>query len=605
VSAQAPSIDPVLASVLQRRVEAIAKEMATMLMRSSRSPIFNEIGDLVTVVFDATGRTLAQAEFAAIIAFGAQPPMEYIIEYFGADIHDGDVIIHNDVYSRGNQNADTGIYIPIFHEGELIGWTASKGHLADIGGMTAGGYNPNAREIWQEALRIPPVKIYDAGRYRKDVWDFIAANIRFDFVMEDVKSMIGVCQVGRRRMLEMLDRYGASTFIEHMEYVLDSSEKQVRAELSRWPDGVYHGESYMVSDGFDQTKRYRIAVEVTVTGDEITFDFSETDDQAPGITNMPEASAKGAIRIGFLMLLAAGGLKIPTNQGLFAPVHTKFREGSLLSPRFPAASIFGNQMCDEVVECIMMAMRDALPDRVTAGWNQFLCTALTGVDPRNEEPFVMFTVFQRNGPGAMLGHDGWDAFGFTGTAGQMRSPDPEMFELTTPHFMEYCELLPDSAGAGQWRGGLGTRSAWHVLGHNETGVTLGDDLVHEGATPAPGIFGGKDAGLNTLRVEFPDGTQRDWGSKEIIDWLPEGTRIVSECGGGGGYGDPLRRDPQVVLEEVQAGLMSAKKAFQDYAVAVDEASLTLDHKKTDAERETRAQGSAAEVPQYMGTEGVL
>lgn len=602
MTTETSTIDPILASVLQRRVEAIAKEMATMLMRSSRSPIFNEIGDLVTVVFDAQGRALAQAEFAAIIAFGAQPPMQYIRQYFGDDIHDGDVIIHNDVYTGGNQNADTGIYIPVFHDGILIGWTAAKGHLADIGGMTAGGYNPNAREVWQEALRIPPVKLYDRGRFRKDVWDMIAANIRIDFVMEDVKSMIGVCQVGGRRLVEVVERYGVARFDEHMDYVLASSERQVRAEISRWPDGVYHGESWMVSDGLDTTKHYRIAVEVRIMGDEITFDFSATDDQAPGITNMPSASAMGAVRIAFLMLIAAGGIKIPTNQGLFVPVHTVFREGSLLNPRFPAATIFGNQMCDEVLEAIMLALKDALPDRVTAGWNQFLCTALNGIDPRTDEPFVMFTIFQRNGPGAMRGHDGWDAFGFTGTAGQMRSPDPEMFELTTPHFMEYCELLADSAGAGQWRGGLGTRSAWHVLGRGEMGVTLGDDLVHEGATPAPGLFGGKDAGLNTLRVEFPDGSVRDWGSKEIIASLPEGTRIVSECGGGGGYGDPLLREPGKVLREVLDGLLSAERALADYGVVVDDRTGVVDEAATRAARERlRSSNTGIEV---LGVEEV-
>lgn len=589
---EASTIDPILASVLQRRVEAIAREMATTLMRSSRSPIFNEIGDLVTVVFDARGRALAQAEFAAIIAFGAQPPMQYIREYYGDDIHEGDVIIHNDVYTGGNQNADTGIYIPIFHEGSLIGWTASKGHLADIGGMTAGGYNPNAREVWQEALRIPPVKLYDAGRFRRDVWDMIAANIRIDFVMEDVKSMIGVCQVGGRRLTEVVERYGLTRFDAHMEYVLASSERQVRAEIARWPDGTYHGESWMVSDGLDTTKHYRIAVEVRISGDEITFDFSATDDQAPGITNMPSASAMGAVRIAFLMLIAAGGIKIPTNQGLFEPVHTVFREGSLLAPRFPAATIFGNQMCDEVLEAIMLALKDALPDRVTAGWNQFLCTALNGIDPRTDEPFVMFTIFQRNGPGAMRGHDGWDAFGFTGTAGQMRSPDPEMFEVTTPHFMEYCELLPDSAGAGHWRGGLGTRSAWHILGRNEMGVTLGDDLVHEGATPAPGLFGGKDAGLNTLRVEYPDGSVQDWGSKEIIASLPEGTRIVSECGGGAGYGDPLLREPAVVLREVLDGVLSAPRALADYGVVIDEREGSVDEVATRQARERMSAVSA-------------
>ena len=154
MSTENTTINPITASVLQRRVDSISKEMATMLMRSSRSPIFNEIGDLVTVIFDRNGNTLAQAEFAAIIAFGAHPSLEYIIESYGDDIHEGDVIIHNDVYHGGNQNADTGIYMPIFAEGQLIGWTAAKGHLADIGGMTAGGYNPNARDIWQEALRI-------------------------------------------------------------------------------------------------------------------------------------------------------------------------------------------------------------------------------------------------------------------------------------------------------------------------------------------------------------------------------------------------------------------------------------------------------------------
>ncbi|PND52519.1 hydantoinase B/oxoprolinase family protein, partial [Rhodococcus sp. ENV425] len=520
------AIDPILASVLQRRVDAIAKEMATMLMRSSRSPIFNEIGDLVTVLFDKHGRTLAQAEFAAIIAFGAQPPLEYIIDYFGDDIAEGDVILHNDVYTGGNQNADTGVYLPIFHEGELVGWAAAKGHMADIGGMTIGGYNPSATEIWQEALRIPPVKIMAGGVLRKDVWDFVGANIRIDFVMEDIKSMVGACTVGSRRLVELLGRYGRGTFDAHMDYILDSSEKQVRAEIGRWPDGVYHGESWMISDGLDPTRRYKVACGITVSGDEVTFDFSRTDDQAPGITNMPPASAMGAVRIAFLMLVAAGGINIPTNDGLFRPVHTVFRPGSLLNPHFPAATIFGNQMCDEVVDAIMSALADALPDRVTAGWNKFICTALNGTDPRTEQPFVTLTVFQRNGPGAMKGTDGWDALGFTGTAGQMRSPDPEMFELSSPHFLEYHEYLPDSAGAGQWRGGLGTRSAWRCYGDSEIGVTIGESVESEGGAPGAGLFGGGPSGMNRMTVEYPDGTTHEWGSKELVE-LPSGSVVRS------------------------------------------------------------------------------
>ena len=568
--------DPILASVLQRRVQAITREMATVLMRTSRSPIFNEIGDLVTVIFDRRGRTLAQTEYASIIANGAEPPLQRIIEYFGDDVHDGDVILHNDVYSGGNQNADVGVFLPIFHADELVAWSASKGHVADIGGMTAGGYDPRAREVWQEAFRIPPLKIHDRGALRRDVWDLVRANVRFEIVAEDIKAMIGACTIGKRRLVDVLGRYGVERFDAHMDYVIDAAERQVRAELRRWPDGTYHGASWMVSDGLDPTKRYRVAVAVTVAGSEITFDFSDTDDQAPGFTNMPPASAIGAIRIAFLMLLAAGGLSIPTNHGLFAPVHVVFRKGSLLDPRFPASTIFGNQMCDEVLEAIMRALAGVLPDRVTAGWNQYLCTALTAIDPRTDAPSVSLTIFQRGGPGAMRGADGYDALGFTGTPGSMRSPDMEMFELSTPHLVHYCEYLPDSAGHGEWRGGYGTRSSWTFYGEGETGTTIGDDVAAEGADPAEGLFGGGPGGLNELRLRFPDGTTRDWGSKEIIEHIPPGTVCEAVNGGGGGYGDARRRDPELVLAEVRDGLLSPGAARREYGVALSADGRTVD-----------------------------
>lgn len=560
--------DPILASVLQRRVHAITQEMATVLMRSSRSPIFNEIGDLVTVIFDRRARTLAQTEYASIIANGAGPPLPYILDRFADDLHDGDVILHNDVFTGGNQNADVGVYMPVFYSGELVAWLASKGHVADIGGMTAGGYDPNAREVWQEAFRIPPLKLVDRGELRKDVWELVRANIRLDIVTEDLNSMIGACTIGQRRLLEVLDRYGVEVFGQHMDFVIDASERLVRAEIERWPDGVYHGESWMVSDGLDPSRRYRIAVKVTIAGSEISFDFSDSDDQAPGFTNMPPASATGAVRIAFLMLMNAGGIDVPTNEGLFAPVTTVFREGSLLNPRFPASSIFGNQMCDEVLESIMLALADALPDRVTAGWNQLLCTTLAGIDPRTDTPSVSLSIFMRGGPGAMKGADGFDALGFSGTPGSMRSPDMEMFELSSPHFMEQYEYLPDSAGAGEWRGGLGTVSRWRFYGIGELGVTIGDDAACEGADPAPGLFGGEPAGLNELRLRYPDGTVKEWGSKEIVYDIPPGTVCEAENGGGAGYGDPHRRDPRKVFEDVRDGLLSPEKARSSYGVAM-------------------------------------
>lgn len=577
------TIDPITASVLQRRVDAIAKEMATILMRSSRSPIFNEIGDLVTVVFDKHGNTLAQAEFAAIIAFGAHPSLQYIIDYFGDDIHEGDVIIHNDVYYGGNQNADTGVYLPVFSDGELVGWVAAKGHMADIGGMTAGGYDPNARDVWQESLRIPPLKLADKGVERRDVWEMLSANIRFGYVIEDMRSMVGACKIGARRLSDVISRYGFGSYTDHFNYILESSARQVRAEVERWPDGIYHGESFMTSDGFDAMKKYRIGVKITVKGSEIEFDFSESDDQAPGITNMPPASAKGAVRIAFLMLLAAGGINIPTNQGLFEPIQTVFREGSVLNPKFPAASVYGNQMADEIVESIFSALADALPDRVTAGWNKYMCTSTNGIDPRTGEPFGVLTVFQRTGPGGGAVADGWDALGFTGTAGQMRAPDPEMFELSSPHILEYHEYLTDSAGAGEFRGGLGTRSAWTSYGENQFGTSIADNMRSEGADPARGLFGGEDSGLNEMTVTYPDGKTFKWGSKEIIP-LPSGTRIASVAGGGAGYGDPKKRPASTVAAEVRDGILSVEKARDAYGVVVNTKTFEVDADATSALR---------------------
>jgi N-methylhydantoinase B len=343
----------------------------------------------------------------------------------------------------------------------------------------------------------------------------------------------------------------------------------------------------MVSDGFDPLKRYRIACEVAIEGDEITFDFTETDDQSPGYANMPPSSALGAVRIAFLMLLAAGGIDITPNHGLFAPVHTVFRQGSLLNPNFPAASIFGNQMCDEVVESIMMALTPVLPDRVTAGWNQALGTAYTGVDPRTGEWTIFFGSFQRGGPGAMQGADGFDALGFTGAVGQMRSPDIEMYEITHPCVIHRYEYTTDSAGAGRWRGGLGTTTDRSLYAERLSGATLGDDAVQEKAEPAPGLFGGEPAALNELRIEYPDGSVRLWGSKELIEGLPPGIRVVSTNGGGAGYGDPFQRPAHLVLAEARDGLLSVEKARSSYGVVIDPQAWTIDAAATEVLRATK------------------
>ena len=212
-----PKIDPILVSVLQRRFKSITEEMGLTLLRTTRSPILNEARDFVTGLYDARGRMLEQTEYIPVLAFALQPVCQYLVQYFGDQIYPGDVILHNDVFTRGNQLADIAVFKPIFYQGDLVAWAACKGHQADVGGAVSGGYNPQAMEVWQEGIRITPVKIYEKGIFRKDVWDLIFSNIRYSIVEEDIRAEMGGCVVGERGVLSLLERYGKEVFESHIQ----------------------------------------------------------------------------------------------------------------------------------------------------------------------------------------------------------------------------------------------------------------------------------------------------------------------------------------------------------------------------------------------------
>jgi N-methylhydantoinase B len=223
-----------------------------------------------------------------------------------------------------------------------------------------------------------------------------------------------------------------------------------------------------------------------------------------------------------------------------------------------------------------------------SGWNQALGTVFAGLDPRVGRHKVFFGSFQRGGPGATFGGDGFDALGFTGAVGQMRSPDVETYEISHPCFIEAYEYLPDSAGAGRWRGGLGTQTVRRLLADDVSGATLGDDVPSEGALPAQGMFGGEPAGLNDLTIEYPDGEVRTWGSKEMVFGMPYGTRIVGLIGGGAGYGDPFERPAHLVRDDVRDGLLSVERARASYGVVLTADTFDIDESATDQLRRTRA-----------------
>ena len=568
------NVDPILLSVFAKAFRSITDEMSISLQQTARSPILCEAKDFVTGIYDGEGHMLEQTENLPILAFSLAPVCKYICEFFGDEIYPGDVIFHNDVFSMGNQNNDLAVYKPIFFDDKLVAWSACKGHQADIGGAVAGGYNPNATEVWQEALRIPPVKVYERGVLRKDVWDLIFANIRFDIVEADMRAEMGSCVVAERRILAILEKYGLDVFEAHKEALFDSTEKMMEAELGEIPNGVYTGEGYVFYDGRNEGSKYTIRVKITVEDKNITFDYSDTDERTNGFVNGTYTSSASAA---LLTLLQMVNSDIPHNEGMTRPIEIIIPEGTILNAGYPKATTFGNHLCPPNADAIIKALAPVIPDRVTAGWNNLLCSLSVGFDEGKQNDYVdILFMGMKGGAGAMKGTDGYDHIGMIDASGGVLTQDYEMYEQQTPHLLLEHELTCDSAGAGTWRGGLGTHMAYQVGSEDTQIVTFGDgDFI-----PAFGLFGGGDSNLNLIELTYPDGTKSVPRNKDLIEGVPKGTVYYQVAQGGGGYGDPKARPAAQVAAEVKNGVVSLDAAREAYGVVVDAETFAVDEAAT-------------------------
>ena len=563
-------VDPVLVSILGRALRAITDEMSISMERSSRSPILCEARDFVTGLYDAEGRMLEQTENLPILSFSLSPVCQLIAKKFKGDVHPGDVFFHNDVFSLGNQNNDVAAFKPIFVGETLVGWAACKGHQADIGGNVRGGYNPAAKEVWQEALRIPAVKVYDRGKLRQDVWDLIFANIRLPIVQEDMRAEIGSCTVGERRLRALVEKYGLESFEAHKQALFESTRKLMEKEIRSIPSGTYEGEATVYFDGHNPGSKYQIRVKITVDGARIKFDYSRTDKQTDGFVNGTYTSTASATILTFLQMVDP---KIPHNHGMVEPIEIIVPEGTLLNAAYPAATTFGNHLCPPNADAIIRALSPVIPQRVTAGWNQLLCSLSTGTDTRKDDTYVdILFMGLKGGSGAAADCDGYDHIGMIDASGGVLDQDYEMFEQMTPHRVLEHEYLTDSAGPGKHRGGLGVITRYLVGGKDTQVVTFGDGDVE----PAFGLFGGKDGTLNYIDLHYPDGKKARLTTKDHVRGVPAGTLYTQEAGGGGGYGAPFERAAELVAREVRDGIISVGAAKDAYGVVVDSSTFAVD-----------------------------
>src|SRR5262245_26543156 len=446
-------LDSITVSVIQHRLHAIVEEMGEAMLRTSYSQILNSSRDFSTGICDAGGRLVAQAEHVPIHV-GALPwAVHSIAEAFAGQAQPGDVYLLNDPYHGNNHLPDVTVFAPVFAGGRLMFWSINRSHQSDIGGATHGGYNPGATEIWQEGIRIPPLCLIEAGVMRDDVLNMLAANVRHsrDF-QGDLAAMIGSARVGQRSLLALLDEYGDRTAQQAVEAVLDAAERQTRACIAKWNDGVYQGEAILDDDGHGG-RDIAVRAKVTKLDSNLTVDLTGSHTQVTGFINSSYANMRSAVAMALAYLIDP---ETPKNDGTFRPLTVLAREGTVVWAKSPApVTLCTNHCGQEIGEAIIKALARACPERAMAGWGRRFRIAVQGKDPKTGQPFIWHLFHARPGGGASSAGDGWPGAGEWQAAGGIKFGSVEVMEARFPLLFRRHEFRPDSGGAGQYRGGAG------------------------------------------------------------------------------------------------------------------------------------------------------
>ena len=542
--------DPITLAVVEHRLESIAQEMTEAMLRTAMSQILNSSRDFSTAILDGDCQLVAQGEGIPVHISALPVAGAAIRDYFGDDIHDGDLFILNDPYFGGSHLPDITIIRPVFHDGRLLFYGVNRAHHSDVGGGTHGGYNPGANEIFQEGLRIPPLKLYDKGVPRYDLLRMMSANVRqSENFLGDLNAQIGSVTLAARRIADLLAEYGPDRLMAVVAEILAATERQVRQFISGWPDGVYHGESLVDDDGFD-SKLVPIRAKVTISGDAMTIDLSESSPQVEGFINSAYANTRSLAHAAIMYLAP---MDVARNEGSMRPVQIIAPRGLVVNANPPAPVCMSTNHCaEEIVEAVFKALAPAIPGAVSAGFSRRLRYAITGLDPRTGRQFIWHFFLARGGGGASEGFDGWPNVGEINVAGGIRSPSIEVTEERFPFFIERHELRPDSGGVGAWRGGLGAVCDLVYEGEGPALLnTAGDGIV----VPPFGLFGA-DAGLpHHYKIVAAD-AERVLGSKEVGVVVNPGDHVVCLSSGGGGYGLPQNRDKDAATWDLKNGYVT-------------------------------------------------
>jgi N-methylhydantoinase B len=538
------ALSPITLEVVRNALYAIAEEMSVIVMRSARSPLLKEAGDLSSALTDARGRLIAQGRDIPIhMGVMGFTVTEFLKRVPVERLADGDVWFLNLPEVGGNHLPDVKAVRPVFFEGRLAAFAISLAHWADIGGAVPGSYVPAATECYQEGLRIAPVRLFTASGPQRDTIDLILSNLRGREEREgDMLAQFAASDVAARRLHELFSRYGAATTAACFERLHADSEAQMRAALRALPDGVWEGEDWLDDDGVDD-RRIRIHVRVDKRGDEATFDFGGSDAQVRGPVNTTYFIACSAVYYAMKALVAP---EVPANEGCYRPLRVVVPPGSVLRADPDRPVVGGNhETSQRVVDAIVKALAPVLPDRVAAGGPTTAGLLIFGARQPDGRWAVLYEV-HGGGEGATAARDGGS--GVRVHMSNVMNTPVEVIEGEYPVTVEEQALRPGSAGDGAHRGGLGFRRAYRIMGPN---VTL-TSMLERRLVPPYGLAGGGDAAPFRLTLNPGTPGARDLRGKETLA-LREGDVVLIETCGGGGYGPPAERPPALRAQDRREG----------------------------------------------------
>ena len=560
-------VDAITKGVVWAALQSIAEEAGTALRKTAYSQAVREGRDFSAALFDARGRMIAQGDFSPG-HLGSMPSLvgHVLREYPPEALQPGDAIVLNDLYMGSGHLPDFFLTTPVFHRDRLVGFVVNCAHQVDVGGAAPGSQAVEGiSEFYQEGIRILPTRLWRGGEVNREVMRLITGNVRVPEIVEgDLKAMRNSGRVGELRLADLFGRYGTETVLAAWDEILAHSEREMRAAIREVPSGRYSAEDFYDDCGRG-TDPLRVFVTVLVDGDEITVDFEGSSPQTR--SGMNSAFNYTLAYTWHTVKSALVQQTLPQNAGTMRPIRARAPEGSLFNPRPPAAAGARAVMQQRIVDVILQALAQAIPERVIAASSHWANPIFEGIDPRGGRRFVYYDIIV-GGMGARPHKDGAEAV--CGSFNLENIP-VEVNESNYPILIERLELIPDSAGAGTFRGSCGLRKDIRFLGERGSVSNLSDRHRFQ----PPGLFGGRPGALGRTLLNPETEGERDLHPKAIYP-LAHADLVSLRVSGSGGYGDPRARDPELVARDVALGYVSADQARQGYGVVIDPVSGAVD-----------------------------